>query len=495
MASHTVAYLLARGVPGALAFLAIPLFTNLLAPGEYGSYALAVAALNVANAVLFQWIRLAVVRCRPVPPSPTKPFTSTIVTLWLAITGLAGLAVGLGVVVAVALPFARPIAPVLVLGWAVLATQSLFEIVGEMFRADLRPWRFMMLQLFRAASLVGLGCVFLSFGSGWTGPLIAVALGMAVGIGWAWRGDWRDARLRWDRAVAVEMFRYGAPVSLTVALAGMIYLTDRGLIAMLLGNDAAGVYAVAFDFTSQTVTLVMLALSMSAFPIAVRELETNGVEAARGPMRHNAALLLAFGAPATVGLGVLAPGLADTFFGTGYEAAADIMPLVALAALFASLKAFHFDAALQFARRTTQQVWIVLAAVGLSVGLNLVLIPTWGLTGAAVTAVLTFGFATCITAWWGRRYFPLPFPAREATTIVLASIVMGAVLFPFRDHLGPLALAGQVTGGAAVYAAILVSLNCFGIRSRMRRTLVSVVGAQPPAASSSGRRDGSEAGR
>ena len=63
--SHAAIYLVARGVPGLLAFIAIPLFTRLLDPADYGRYALVVATVNLLNALLFQWTRLSLVRYLP----------------------------------------------------------------------------------------------------------------------------------------------------------------------------------------------------------------------------------------------------------------------------------------------------------------------------------------------------------------------------------------------------------------------------------------------
>ena len=39
--SHAAIYLVARGLPGMIAFLAIPLFTRILSKADYGRYALA----------------------------------------------------------------------------------------------------------------------------------------------------------------------------------------------------------------------------------------------------------------------------------------------------------------------------------------------------------------------------------------------------------------------------------------------------------------------
>lgn len=463
VASHTFAYVIARGVPGLLTFLAIPLFTTLLEPAEYARYALMMAALSVANSLVFEWIRLAVVRFHPPDPQRLAGFTSTILTLWLTLTA----AVAVVAAVALAFPAVRPFAALVLLGAALLATQSMFDLVSELCRAALRPWHFMVLQLTRAAAFVGLGFVLLRAGFGWPAPLVAVAVGMAAAVAWAWRRDWREARLAGDRTLAVEMFRYGLPISLTVALVAVVFLVDRSLVALLIDDEAAGLYSVAFDFTNQTVTVVMTAVSMAAFPIAVRELETRGAEAARRPMMTNAAFLLAVGVPATVGAAVLAPGIAGVFFGPGYATSAQVIPLVAVGALFAGLKAYHFDAALQFAHRTMQQVWIALAAAVLNVLLNLALIPALGLQGAALAAAVTFLFAMAVTAWWGRRVFPLHFPVHEAVRVVVASAAMGAVLALSRGYVGALVLVAQVVTGALVYAVLLVALDAFGLRRRI----------------------------
>src|SRR5687768_1010555 len=63
--SHAAIYLVARGVPGVVAFLAIPLFTRLLDPAAYGRYALVIATVATLNALLFQWLRLSLSRYLP----------------------------------------------------------------------------------------------------------------------------------------------------------------------------------------------------------------------------------------------------------------------------------------------------------------------------------------------------------------------------------------------------------------------------------------------
>jgi len=290
---------------------------------------------------------------------------------------------------------------------------------------------------------------------------------MLVALALAWPRDWADVRLALDRPLLARLSRYGVPLSLTVALTVVISTSDRYLIAWLDGEAAAGVYSVAVDFTSQTLTLLMMVIHLAMFPVAVRAWEEGGPAAARERMRSNASLLLAVGVPCVVGLSVLAPGIAHCFLGKSFRgAAAGIIPLVALGTFLAGFKAFHFDAAFQFAHRTLSQVWIVLVAAVANLALNLVAIPRWGLNGAAGASVAAYLIAIGLTIVVGRRHVRLPLGGASAAAVLVAGAVMGLLLYPLRRHVEPVAVAAHIAGGALVYTAVLLALDFLGLRTQ-----------------------------
>ena len=459
--SHAAIYLVARGLPGLVAFIAIPLFTRLLEPAAYGRYALVIATVGMLNAMLFQWLRLSLVRYLPVYANDEAKLKGTLASAAAAIIGALGL---VGAVLTV-LPGTRDSRDVIVLCWVVLAMQAMFELCCEYSRALLKPMRYMALQLVRAGSTVGVGALLIHFGLNWWGPLIGLALGMSLGVAYTYRCDWRGIRFGIDRQVLASMARYGIPLSLTVALAVMIFASDRFLIAYFMGDDAAGLYAVASDFTSQTLTLLMMSINMAVFPMAVRAWESHGREAATEQMRHNASLLLAIGVPCVFGLSTLTPGIVVSFFGEDFRAAAaTVIPLVAAGALLDGLKAYHFDAAFQFVHRTIHQVWIVLTVAAVNIVLNVIAIPRWGIAGSAAVTVAAYGLSIALTIAVGRRYFKVPFPVGACVRVLVASAVMAAALWPLRSYVSPFALAAQVAGGAALYGVVLIVTNFLGVR-------------------------------
>src|SRR4051812_6105286 len=176
--SHAAVYLLARGLPGAVAFLAIPVFSRLLDPAAYGRYALAVATVNVAYALLLQWLRLSLVRYLAAAGRDPAAVKSTLVTAMAAIVA----ATGLLAAAACFVPAWAGWRPFVAVCWGLLAVQSAFELGCEYARAMLRPWQFMRMQLLRAVAFVAIGVAFVYAGAGWWGPAAGMAAGMALAV-------------------------------------------------------------------------------------------------------------------------------------------------------------------------------------------------------------------------------------------------------------------------------------------------------------------------
>ncbi|HEV7299971.1 MAG TPA: oligosaccharide flippase family protein [Tepidisphaeraceae bacterium] len=469
--SHTGIYLIARGLPGIVAFVAIPLFSRLLEPADYGRYALVVATVGLLNALLFQWLRLSLMRYMPAYKGDPHRLKSTLLSVaLLMIAALGVLAAGICL-----LPIGSEWRSLILPCWVVLAVQAMFELFSEYSRAVIQPWRNMVFQLMRVGAFVLVGAAFVWGGWTWWGPLAGATVGMLLAIVYGFRQDWRGVRLSIDPVMLKRLAVYGVPLSLTVALAVVISVSDRFLISWYLGESAAGLYAVANDFTEQSLTMLMMVVNLAMYPLAVRAWEEQGRDAAQDQMRSNASLLMAVGLPAVVGIGVLTPGIATCFFGERFrESAVGVMPLIAIAAFLGGLKAYHFDAAFQFAHRTIYQVWIVLFVAIVNIVLNVIAIPTWGIKGAAGATLLAYVVSIGLTAYFGRRHFALPFPLKACAQVVLACGVMAMVLWPFRDAITPAMVATQIAVGIGVYGVVLIGSNFLGLRDAIAQKYLGV---------------------
>jgi O-antigen/teichoic acid export membrane protein len=91
-----------------------------------------------------------------------------------------------------------------------------------------------------------------------------------------------------------------------------------------------------------------------------------------------------------------------------YHSAYVYVPVLAGGMLFRSMQGFAVNA-IMFEKRT-RVIPIITATAGLlNVGLNLVLIPTFGALAAAWTTLVAYGWAFGLALYLSRRCYPMPF--------------------------------------------------------------------------------------
>lgn len=459
---HTALYTIARGLPGLINFLALALYTRLLARAEYGTYALVIAWVGVANALLFQWLRSAARRFLPGAGSELPALQGSLMS------GFALLMLPTAAVAGLAMPFLPEpgLRWLVLLGLLLLWLQAFFELTLELVLAGLQPRRYGVLALTRAITALTIGGLLAWAGLGPAGVLLGLMAGILLPLAGAFRREWRGVHPglsdpEWRRTLV----RYGLPLSATFILDYVINSSDRLFLAHLHGTAAVGTYAVAYDLSQQGLYALMLVVYLAGFPLAVRALETGGEPAARQQLGRHATLLLAIALPAAVGLSLLAGNVAHVLLGAEFrEGATVLIPWVAAAALCAGLKAYYFDLSFQLGRNTLLQLGIAAAGALLNVVLNLLWIPRLGALGAAYSTLVSFAVALGLSATIGRSAFRMPVPAAEWMRIALAAGVMGAALWPLLDRRGPVALAMQVGLGALLYGVAALSLDVAGVR-------------------------------
>jgi O-antigen/teichoic acid export membrane protein len=465
---HSALYLLARGVPGLISLLAIAVYTRLLAPEEYGQYALVIAGVGLVNKLLYEWLRLGLLRFAPALRERQDTLLATIAATYL------GLVVTTGAIGGLALALTDPLSRwMIAAGIPLLWIQAVFDLQLERARSQLLPKRYGLMAMTRACLALALGVLLVLLGLGALGVLLALVMAMLVALLQPLRAEIRQLHLRrFDPVLLSSLSRYGGPLALTAGLSFAIGSSDRFLIGWLLNDAAVGRYAVAYDLTSASMGLLLMIINLAAYPLVIRALEEHGPERAREQLVASSTALLAIGLPATVGLAVLARPVAGVLLGAEFEAdAAVLIPLIAIAALLRDLKAYYFDLAFYLGRNTVGQIWVSLGGAGVSIGLNLWLIPAFGLIGAAGANITAYGFAIFLSWALGRRVFALPRPSADSLKIAVAAVVMGAVLWPFAEAMGPLALVAQVIVGALVYAILLYILDGADARLHVMRLL------------------------
>ncbi|MCW5700703.1 MAG: polysaccharide biosynthesis C-terminal domain-containing protein, partial [Rhodospirillales bacterium] len=299
-----------------------------------------------------------------------------------------------------------------------------------------------------------------------TGLIVGQALSAILALG-AHRVEILSGR--WSRISADRLWRFGWPTCIKTVTAFVEAYLDRLLLIALVDAAAAGIYGVSYDLLSRSLTLLTGAVSMAGMPLVVRAISEGGLHAAYKRLSSYFTLLLGITMPASFGLLLLNKNLCVVLVGEMYrDGVIMVLPLVALATVLRMIREFYSDFAFEAIRQPKKQLPVYYATATASVALNLILIPLYGLKGAAIAMVVAQLFGLALSWILIRRLFPLPFPRLNTLKITLASVAMSTALWPTLPHVGWQVLIGQVVLGAGVYILALYVLDLNGMRRRFR---------------------------
>jgi len=253
------------------------------------------------------------------------------------------------------------------------------------------------------------------------------------------------ATLRPD--VVVSVFRRSWPLVLHALLGLAVFNSDFLFLRVFRDSASVGYYAVAYTLVSFFLNLGV-SYSMGLLPVLSRLRSVPDDER----RLHDSAMAHVFAGALPVAIGgcLLAHQLIALLFGEGYEPAA-----IALQILVWSIPLSLFrnvaQAVLIAHDRQGQMLRTVSVAAGVNLVLNLLLIPRWGLAGAAVATLLTEAARAIVVLGYSRGA-GLPFTSgRRFWRAAVAGAAMGAVLLLARS--APWWV--RVALGALTYGAVL----------------------------------------
>lgn len=287
--------------------------------------------------------------------------------LLVAVTGGGGDAPRLGVLVPLVLYF-------LLAGWS--------EFLGVALRArGERGGEAATILAFRASALALVGLVFWRdlglLGLAWAlaaSPLLAILLGATLLARTRVEPE-NPARLEASRIR--DILRLAFPLGVNGALSLLSLRVEILLLPLFLGDHETGLYAAALKVVDSLI-LVPAAIAAGAMPALTREALVGS-----GPVRERTATSVALlGVPAAVGLALLAPGIVTLLFGADFAPAGGALRVlaVALLAIFVNNVLLHALIALGRAPLLPR---LTAVRVGFAAVAALVLIPRFGITGAA----------------------------------------------------------------------------------------------------------------
>ncbi|HKP19179.1 MAG TPA: oligosaccharide flippase family protein [Gaiellaceae bacterium] len=430
LGKHSLIYGLGGLVSRILAVLLLPLYTSYLGPTGFGKIETVVALTTVLVIVLRLGISSAFFRFYFDTKDERQRTVVVRTSFWFTMTmATAGLVAGA--------VLATPIAHALKLGddpWLVRAAfvglwaQMNYEQLTSLFRVEERSVSFVIASVANVLITVGMTVLLVvGLDKGPTGAVVGNFLGTLTVylVLLAYRRY--QLGLEFSRDLLRQMNRFGLPLVPSALALWAINFIDRIFIAQYKGQAEVGVYSVAVRISSAIVFL-MIAFRL-AWPAFAYSIDDD--REAKRTYSYVLTYLLFVCSWVSLALGVLAPWLVDVLAPKqSFARAADAVALLAFAS---TAYAGYTVVAIGIGRaRQTQFNWVVSGAAALvNVVLNIILIPPYGMIGAAIsTAAAYLALFLGMVANSGRVY-PVDYQWRRVLTLFGAAVgltVLGSVL-------------------------------------------------------------------
>ncbi len=444
LAGETALYGLSSVVGRLLSMMLVPFYTRVLeTTNEYGAV-IDLYATSAFIMVLFSYrMESAFFRFGTPAEDREKAFS----TGMLSMLGTTALIAG------ALLVFAQPIADALkypqhpeYIRWfaLMLAFDCLAELPFARLRLEQRPRRFVAIKLTNIAIYIGMNLFWLIFcpwaaknGMGWVHAVWSPGLG----VGYIFLSNLlasmvtllllspqiRMIRWAFDRELWKKMVGYAAPL-IIVSLAGIVdEMFSRSMLKYLLPGTAqenlgqVGIFGANYKLAA-LITLFTQAYRYAAEPFFFRHAQE------KDALRTQAEVTKWFTISSAAGmLGILLfLDLVKYFIGPEYWGGLHVVPVLLAANLLLGVY-YNFSIWYRLKDRTGLGAWISIAGAVITIGLNLVLIPIYGYTGAAWVTLICYAFMSAATWYTGQKHYPVPYQMGKMAAYVALVLVLWTI--------------------------------------------------------------------
>jgi O-antigen/teichoic acid export membrane protein len=475
MLSARALHMIASGV------LTVVLARMLLTQEEYGLLGAALAVLGVVQMFADLGIAKAAARYiteyRETNPRQVPHVLRTAVVYRLAVVAVVATAFA-GLSLHAARFVGQPeLGPLLALGTGYLVVHSLFIFTQVIFQGYNRVTYSAAIRTVGSVGRLALAVAFVFVLGGAVGAMVgyiagygvAAVVGLYLVYAKCYRGADRDPEP--EDGLARKVARYSIPLTATRGANVLDKRVDTILIGYFMTPVAVGYYYLS----KQVVDFINSPAASLGFTLS----PAYGEHKADGETDHAARIyettieyVLLLYVPAAAGMFLVAEPTLRVVFGAEWVGAA---PVLQVFAVYVVLQAVSFVTGdtLDFLGRARARAY---AKGGSSVAnflLNLVMIPAYGVVGAATATVITYGGMVAVTLWVIHDELSLAVGRLVRHLVAVLAVTGGmslAVVAILSNGGGLLALVGSILAGVAVWAGLSVAGGLLDLR-RVRTIL------------------------
>jgi O-antigen/teichoic acid export membrane protein len=476
VARHSIHYAAASVVAALVVPAGTAILTRVLAPAEYGNYAIAATVASQVAILFAQWLQQSTNRYLPGCSQERKqPLTSAIGIMTIGMSG-AFLVAATTFFLAAPREFVGDRLVYIAAAWTCIVG-FVFSTLLTVLQASLKS---RLYGIARNVNLVlgyggAIGLCFL-----WHRNAVSVLTGFGLGSAVAALLAWRMAdmpplsqllrNIKSSRTIIKELAVYGAPITLWFVGATVISMSDRYIIAAFYGRESTGIYVCYYLLVSGCVGLICTPIITAAQPLLMKAW-SEGDKAGAGKLIGKAIESITLGCVCLASVASLfSQECAQLFLAPAYLSGHNLIPVFILAVGLWQV-GVYVHKPLEFAEKTLALGVTALSVAGASILANLLVVPRFGCFAAGWTMLGSSLAYVGLANIQARRILVVPVRWFRLISKIFSVMFVGSLLYWLKQwlyHHGGMILSLSVT--IALLGIIIVLLGVhFRIYEYIRR--------------------------
>ena len=463
----------------ALSLLLLPIYVRYLSPGDYGVLAL-LLTVEMLTKIVFRWgLDASFMRMYyDCPDIAAKRRLASTIAIFL--TAANGLALAAAVWASPDLsrflfgsPSHAPALQVLLLNTFL---SGFFFIPFHELRILRQSERFIALTVTRSALTIALRLA-LVIGMH-LGVLGIVLADLVTTVAFAAILAGRFSHLLrpvFSRPLLAEALRFGVPRIPHGLAQQTVAVSDRYVLSRYATLHEIGLYSIGASFA------MGLKLALNAFETAWAPMYFSLMKEPDAKATYR--LVATWGAAVLIGLAVMvaaaAPQIVRLLLPSPFHGAAAVIPIVATAVVLQGVYLLT-SIGLNIAKRTEFYPVATGAAAASSIALNLLLVPRYGVVGAAAATASSYGVLAGLSAVFAHRVYPVGYQWGRMARLGAAGIVAYLISVLVVPEQWPVVagLAARAALAALAYAALLAFTGFLTASERQRVVALWIAAAK-----------------
>ena len=418
-----------------LNFLLVPLYTNVFPAGEYGVVTVVysyVAFLNFVYPLGLEAAFMRFVSNASDEEARNAVFSAPVLLIALASAAFTALLLLFSEPIAVSSNIRGQWGAIIPLASITLALDAINVVPFAALRMERKARRFAFIRVTNILINIALNLVFvlvlhMSIVSIFTANLVASAsstLLLAPGV---------FARLRFSfpRRLLRDMLVFGVP-TIPAGLAAMVtQVINRPIMQAIMGDEATGIFGANYRLG----IIMMLVVTMFQYAWQPFFLQMAGRDDARRLFARVMTYFMLLGSAIVLGVSFFIDDAATvpllhgrSLIGRGYWSGLPIVPVVLFGYLWTGVSTI-LNAGLLIEKRTGHLALVTGIGAAVNVAANLLLIPPYGLMGAAY-AMLAAYLVMALLYWiLSQRIYPVAWEYARLARIILALAAVAALWY------------------------------------------------------------------